>query len=90
MTTETQGVKPWVARLRPDLSGEPLATAVGERVGVHFTTVYDWCRNGMASARAEHLVRFKSLCREVLGEEPEDEALFAPGRNDNGGVRQDQ
>lgn len=83
-----QGVKLWVARLRPDLSGEALASAVGEQVGVHFTTIYDWYRNGMASARAEHLVKFKALCREVLGQEPEDASLFTPSRN--GGVRQDQ
>ncbi len=43
--------------LCPDQAGKAQALEAARYLGVHVTTVYDWLKDGMGGARAEHLVK---------------------------------
>ena len=47
--------------LCPEQGGKAQALEAAKYLGVHVTTLYDWIRDGMGGARAEHLVKVAAV-----------------------------
>lgn len=74
-----RGVLPYLQKIWPaETNLTDLYDAAGNELGVHWSTVYGWCKNGMASARAEHLHKVQQLCEARLGLDVPADLLFLP------------
>lgn len=78
ISDDQPGIRKYLHRLWPDLRGKDLRNRAADALKVHASTVYEWERDGMARARFEHVVRFRSLCLSDLGALPDDLDLLQP------------
>ena len=80
-TPHQPGIRPYLCRLWPALHGKELRQALADQLRVHVSTVYDWEKRGMLSARFEHAALFIELCRERLQEYPIIPHLLEPSKD---------
>lgn len=76
--TPATGILPYLQRIWPDLQGQTLVKQAAESLNVHYTTVYKWAREGMASAPSKHVLDLSRLYEARTGAWPSLESLQHP------------